>query len=188
MIARAPVVLILAALADPAAAQRPDPVPTALEAFVAATSVVVRTETLVETIDSADATLEVFVLVAEDTAHPSERLRGARLRLRNNSALDDVYLDEAQLSKLRGALWVMGDFVEEPGPSATVLPGNVHGTADCWMPDPPVRILCPEYATYQNFAGMSLGALGGPGFRFPARKPAAIQQAIERAIAELERL
>lgn len=63
-------------------------------------------------------------------------------------------------------------------------PWRAHGTASCWMPERPERILCPGYVVGPDGSRMTMAAYGGDqGFAFPARRPAELAALVERAIA-----
>jgi len=94
-------------------------------------------------------------------------------------------VDEAQLTLTKREL----AGIEEGIPNLKnedSAPYRVQGTQSCWMPDPPLRILCPDYYVGPDRSGLRLGALGGPGFEFPDRKPLELAVLIDRAIAELK--
>ena len=50
-------------------------------------------------------------------------------------------------------------------------PCRVLGTAACWQPERPMRILCPSYRIGPDWAGMMLGAFGSDGFEYPGPRP-----------------
>ena len=92
---------------------------------------------------SVDSTVTVTVLVVAMRADPSQ-LRGARFELRNNGGIEQIYLDERQLTKLESDVGLMelGDAAALGGASA--WRAEFDGTEACWMPNPAQRILCPE--------------------------------------------
>ena len=157
--------------------------PTELEAFVARPGVAIEFSQAVGTIESSDARVEVTALVAADTADASIRMRGLKLSMTDNSALDHVYLDESLLASLQEDLaGIDGDIAELESGSA---PYRIQGTASCWRPAHPQRILCPGYRIGPDWSGMTLGAYGSNGFAFPSRRPADLAVLIERAIEAL---
>lgn len=64
-------------------------------------------------------------------------------------------------------------------------PYRVQGTASCWMPAHPQRILCPSYRVGPDWSGMTLGAHGPDEFAFPAQRPAELAALVERALKAL---
>lgn len=158
--------------------------PTMLESYVARPSVVVESEAPVGSIASADAKVTVAALVAADTANPPDRRQGLRLRFENNAGQDEVYLDEVQVAAaiedLRG---IEGGIPELK--SDTGAPWRVQGTASCWMPDRPLRILCPSYGVGPDGSGLWLAAYGASSFSFPGHRPAELVRLMEAALAAL---
>ena len=157
--------------------------PTDLEAFVESSGVTIVFSQALGTIESSDARVEVTALVATDTADASKRMRGLRLSMTDNSRLEQVYLDESLLATLREDLaGIEGGIPELEKASA---PYRVQGTASCWRPAHPQRILCPSYRIGPDWSGLTLGPYGSHGFEFPAHRPAELAALIERAIEAL---
>lgn len=155
--------------------------PTELEAFVAKPGVAFEFSQAIGSIESADANVEITALVASDTADASQRMRGVRLSMENNSGIDHVYLDESQLASVQDDLADIEGGIAELK-AAAGAPYRVQGTASCWMPAHPQRILCPSYRVGPDWSGMTLGAYGSNGFAFPSRRPAEFAALIDRAI------
>jgi hypothetical protein len=139
--------------------------PTALESVVATPGVVLELVEEIGSIRSSDTTLLVAAVIASDTARPGERMQGVHWVMENNTGSDQVYLDESQLASLLRELAGIerGRYKLEPGDS----PYHVQGTASCWMPKQPMRILCSSYRIGPDWAGLMLGAFGGGGFEYP---------------------
>lgn len=184
-IAVATAMLAFALAAGDASAGEPDPEPTALQSFVANPNVIVDFEQWVGSVASGDAKVSVTALAAHDTADPARRMRGLRLTMEDNAGSDSAHLDESQSVALaRGLAEVEGgkSFMR----TELDAPYRVMGTASCWMPKRPVRILCPSYRIGPDWTGMLLAVYGGRGFDFPDRKPAELAALLERGVAVLE--
>ena len=175
------VVVAPVALAD----DRPPPVPTALESFVARPTVVLDLAEVVGTIRSTDASVSVARIVATDTARPGERMTGLRFVMENNTGADQVYLAVEELKQLRMDLGGIESGIPELE-GGRDAPVRVEGTGACWMPPRPTRILCPSYRVGPEGSSFGLAAYGGPGFDYPDERPAAFAALVERAIARLE--
>ena len=185
MIATRAAVLILASvtITPLALGTGPAPAPTDLEALSTTPGVEIVHTTLIGTIESTDAKLLVTVLVLRDTTNPPGEVRGLKFTLENNSALDHVFLDESQVGALQRDLAEIEAGIPELK-SGGGAPYRVQGTASCWMPPRPIRILCPSYAVGPDWSGMTLGAYGGAGFAFPGHRPRELADLIDRALAE----
>ena len=173
--------LLVAVASFPAVAGADSPEPTALEAFVAKTSVVVEFSQVAGSIRSSDATVEVTAIVASDSADPSIRMRGISLSLQNNTGSDRVYLDESQLAAVQRDLTQIELGIPRLK-GGTDAPWRVEGTASCWKPRQPQRILCPSYVVGPMGSRLALAAYGGKGFEFPGHRPSELAALIERAI------
>ncbi|MEX0733764.1 MAG: hypothetical protein WD944_08320 [Steroidobacteraceae bacterium] len=178
---------IVAAVAVPAFGQDHEAEPTAFESFVSMPSVVVEFTQSIGTLSSTDATVEVSALVAYDTAQPGVSMRGVRLTMENNTSREYVYLDAGQLAAAKSELAEIESGVAELK-SGSDAPYRVQGTARCWRPERPMRILCPSYRVGPDGAGLGLGVLGGSGFSFPGRRPSEFAALIDQATATLETL
>jgi hypothetical protein len=141
---------------------RSPPEPTALESFVAKPGVVLELVEETGSIRSSDATLVVATVIASDTTRPGERMHGLRFVMENNTGSDQAYLDESQLASLLREL--AGIERSRPELELGDSPYRIEGTASCWMPKQPMRILCPSYRIGADSAGMMLGPFGGGGF------------------------
>lgn len=169
------------ALAATAAAEEHAIAPTAFESFVADPNVIVEFEQWVGTIDSADAKVSVTALAAHDSAHPGRRMRGIRLTLLDNAGSDSVHLEPSQFTALARDLADVeqGKAVMRSQEPAAVW--RVAGTASCWMPERPTRILCPSHRTGPDGSALLLGAYGGRSFTFPDRRPAELAALVNAA-------
>lgn len=175
--------IVLLIVASQAIAEEPV-APTAFEAYVARPTVVIDLLRSVGSFESSDAKAEVAVLIASDTANPGEQMRGLRLSLENNTTADRLYLDAHQIALAQSDLAeIEGGIAELEADSSA--PYRVQGTASCWMPERPMRILCPSYRVGPDGAGFSLAAYGGPGFGFPERRPSELKALIDQAAAAL---
>lgn len=179
-------VLTLGLLCNGALGEQRPVEPTPFEAFASKPSARVLFTQQVGSIDSSDAKVKVTVLVVDDVEQPPEKMRGVRFDLENNSARDQVYLAEAELSVVKRELGWMND-----GPSPVLrgdsAPYQVEGTQSCWMPKRPLRILCPDYYVGPDHSGLRLRSYGGPLFTFPDRKPSELAALIDRATVALEK-
>jgi hypothetical protein len=181
------ITMMLASVSGIAVAEERVVEPTAFESFVARPSVVVELDEPVGSIASTDANLEVAVLVATDTANPPERRRGLRLRLESNAGQDHLYLDEAEVAAAIEDLAGIEDGITELK-AQTSAPWRVQGTARCWMPARPLRVLCPSYAAGPDGSGLWLSAYGGTGFSFPGYLPAELARLLKKAASALATL
>lgn len=177
--------LTLGLLCNGALGGQPAPEPTPFEAFASKPSAQVQFTQQVGAIDSSDAKVKVTALVVDDIEHPTEQMRGVRFDLENNSARDQVYLDEGQLGVVRRQLGGMEKGLRFMDRDAA--PYNVFGTQSCWMQKRPLRILCPDYYAGPDHSGLRLRSYGGPLFEFPDRKPSELAELIDRATAALEK-
>jgi hypothetical protein len=177
-------VALLGILSNVVLAQSPAPKPTPLETYASNSGTRTLVSRDVGSLDSSDATVNVTVLVLEDSGEPASQMRGVRFDLRNNSAQDQVYLDEAQLTSVKKDLADIERGI--PGLKRDdSAPYRVQGTQSCWRPYPAVRILCPAYYVGPDHSALRLGAYGTEGFAFPGRRPAELSDLIDRAIEEL---
>jgi hypothetical protein len=179
-------VFAFTALCNGALADQPPTEPTAFEAFATKPSARVLFTEHVGSIDSTDAKLKVTALVMDDVEHPAEKMRGVRFELENNTAQDQVYLDDTQLALAKREVATLEPGAELMKKNADA-PYRVMGTQSCWMPKRPQRILCPDFYMGPDHSGLRLGAYDGPNFSFPDRKPAELTALIERAIDALEK-
>lgn len=181
------IAVIIAAVSGIAVAEVRVVKPTGFESFVGRASVILEIDEPVGSIMSADAKLEVAVLVAADTANPPDRQRGLRLRFENNAGQDQVYLDEAQVAAAIEDLAGIEEGIPELK-SGTDAPYRVQGTGSCWRPARPMRILCPSYGVGPDGSGLSLSAYGGNGFAFPGHRPSELALLLKKAAATLAAL
>ncbi|MFZ2508070.1 MAG: hypothetical protein WAW79_06340 [Steroidobacteraceae bacterium] len=112
-------------------------------------------------------------------------MSGVRFTLTNNTAVEQLHLDRAQLGAAMADLAQIEEAIPElqAGPEA---PYRVQGTAACWRPAHPIRILCPSYRVGPDWSGMTVAAYGGPAFDFPDHRPSELAALIELAITGLE--
>jgi hypothetical protein len=96
----ASVVVVLVSLGSAGFAAQPEP--TLFEAFATSPNTITKFSREVGAIDSSDATAHATVLVIEDTADSTNRMRGVRFDLVHNTGSDQVYLDEGQLRSFDG--------------------------------------------------------------------------------------
>ena len=170
---------------DAASEERPRPEPTGLESFVAKPTVVLDLAEEVGSLKSSDASVTVAAVIASDTARPGEQMKGARFSLENNAGADLIYLGEAEI---RALLKDLAD-IERGIPELKAgdgAPWRVQGTASCWMPAEPRRILCPNYHVGPEGSGFGLAPFGSNGYAFPDRRPTEFAALLERAMARLE--
>ena len=180
-----PLVLAVVLASPVAAAHEPaPPEPTALESFVARPTVVLDRAETVGRIESSDATVTVAAIVASDTARPGERMQGLRFVMTNDKGADQVYLEDAYLAQLREDLAGIEGGIPEL--EASQAGASVQGTGACWMPQRPMRILCPSYRVGPEGSSFGLAAYGGPRFTYPGQRPAAFAALVEQAIAQLD--
>jgi hypothetical protein len=176
--------LIAAIATQAAAAQQAAVEPTSFESWILQPDVVVEFEQLAGSIVSSDASLEVTGVIAADTANPLERRHGLRLRFTNNAGQDQIHLDRAHVTVAIDDLGEIESGIAELE-SGNGAPWRVQGTARCWRPARPMRILCPGYGIGPEGAGLQLAAYGGSQFTFPGRRPAELSLLMEQALALL---
>jgi hypothetical protein len=162
---------------------QPSPVPTDLESFVAQPGVILDRDEVVGLLRSTDASVAVAAVIASDTGRSGERMRGLRIVMENNTGSDQAWLDETQLTVLLDDL--SGIETGIPEMQSADSPYRVHGTAACWRPARPMRILCPSYRVGPDWAGLTLAVYGGRGFEYPERRPAELAALIRQAISYL---
>ena len=188
---RAFVVRLLSSLAAASAATGAAGVePTAFERFATDPGTVVIASREIGSLRSLDATAKVTVLVGADRADAARRMRGARFELSSNVGTETVYLDESQLERLGGELGLMDRFKDptfsDDQPRARGM--TVQGTESCWMPNPVLRILCPELQAAPSWSGIRLWTFGGDIFEFRDHGIEELRELIERAVDELDAL
>ncbi len=83
-----------------------------------------------------------------------ERCAALKLSMADNSGLDQVYLDESLLAALQEDLAGIESGIPELENGSA--PYRVQGTASCWRPAHPQRILCPSYRVGPDWSGMTL--------------------------------
>lgn len=167
-----------------ALANDPVPEPTVFESFVADPNVIVEFEQWVGSLVSGDAKANVSALAAHDTADPAKRMRGLRLTMEDNAGSDSVHLDESQFAALKDDLASV-ERLQVSMRKGSNAPYLVAGTASCWMPERPTRILCPSYRIGPDWTGLLLAAYGGRAFEFPDRRPVELVALIDQAQAAL---
>lgn len=159
--------------------------PTAFESFVGNPAVIVELEQWIGTLDSRDAKVSVTVIVAYDSAKTARRMSGVRLTLEDNGGSDSVYVEESVFPALRRDLADVASLATRMKSEDDHTPWRVSGTASCWMPKQPERILCPSYRIGPEGSGLTLAAYGGATFVFADRQPAELTALIDRAAAVL---
>lgn len=176
--------LLLGTQIDLAFAQASTPKPTPFEEFAASTNAVVSFTHRIGVIESSDAKATVIALIIDNSASPTNKMRGVRIDLEDNGGMDHVYLDESQFDELlRDLAGIEANIsrLENEGGA----PYRVHGTGSCWMPDPAFRILCPSYRVGPDWSGFTLAAFGGHTFALPDRVPSELTELIEQVVTEL---
>lgn len=179
------VALTLALAATGASAAELTPSPTALESFVARPSVVLDLAVDVGAIRSSNATVTVAAVIGTDTSQPDERMQGLRFTLADNGGIEQAWLDVTELRALLMDLdGIEGGIAELK--AGTDAPWRTQGTASCWRPKEPRRILCPNYHVGPEGSGFGLGAYGSRGFSFPDLRPSDFAALVTLGLAKLE--
>jgi hypothetical protein len=168
-----------------------EPTPTALEAFASAPDTRIKQAIDVGQLESADALLSMTALVLANDGHQAGEMKGVRFALKNNVGMDTVYLDPAQLDRLRRDLngleigkEALADLErDEPGGTA---PYMVQGTESCWNPKSTARIMCPGAYTSPDGSGLSLHALFSADFQFPNKSAKDLLQLVEASLRALD--
>lgn len=162
--------------------------PSILEAFAAQPTASVTWSSEVGRIDSTEAQAVVTALVVEDPAQVPQRMRGVRIDLSNQSATDQVYVEEVRLQAVSEALEEIERGRALASSALETAPLSYFGSAEFRQPYPTVHALNAAYYTAPDSSGLSLSAYLGQDFRFPDRSPSELAVAIDRAIQELEEL
>ncbi len=174
--------LVLAATGTSTAELAPSP--TALESFLARPSVVLDLAVDVGSIRSSTSTVTVAAVIGTDTAQPDERMQGVRVTLEDNGGIEQAWLDETDIRTLLMDLdGIEGGIAELK--AGTDAPWRTQGTASCWRPKEPRRILCPNFHVGPDGTGFGLGAYGSRGFNFPDLRPSEFAALIQRAVERL---
>jgi hypothetical protein len=179
------VLLLVTAFLLCGATQANEPTPTALEAFASASDTRIEQEIDVGRLESADASLTMTAVVLVNDGHQAGEMSGVRFELNNNVGTDVIYLDPAQLDRLRrdlNGLEIGRASLEEYGGDA---PYRVQGTESCWNPKSRTRIMCPSAYTFPDGRGLSLHALSSPDFQFPNRSAKELMQLVESSLRAL---
>jgi hypothetical protein len=176
--------LALVLVASNALAGEHAPEPTAFEKFITDPNVLVDFEHWIGSLVSGDAKANVSVLAAHDTADPAKRMRGLRLTMEDNAGSDSVHLDESQFAALKDDLASV-ESLQASMRKESGAPYLVAGTASCWMPERPIRILCTSYRIGPDWTGLLLAAYGGRVFEFPGRSTVELATLIDQAQAAL---
>ena len=132
-------------------------------------------------IESSDAKVEVVALLAYESSNPPDQMRGVRITLESNGGYEQIYLERGLIMS------TMRDLaqIEQGIPnlkSSNAAPYRVEGTASCWRPEHPVRILCASYRIGPDWSGMTLGVYGGDTFSFPEHRPVELGKLLNRAL------
>jgi hypothetical protein len=184
------ILTVAIAFASCSPTQASEPSPTVLEAFASAPDTRIKREIEIGKLESVDAVLHMTALVLVNDGHQAGEMKGVRFALKNNVAMDSIYLDPAQLDRLRRDLngleigkEALADLEkDEPGGGA---PYKVQGTESCWNPKSTARIMCPGAYTTPDGAGISLGGLFSPVFEFPNRSAKQLLPLVEASLRAL---
>lgn len=160
--------------------------PTKLEAFAGRPTARVTWSKEVGRIDSNEARVVVTALIIEDTVQPPHRMRGIRIDLANQSAKDQVYLEESTLELVKRALGEIESGIESFRKEPASAPYRYRGACELWQPRPTVHTLSAAYYIAPDSSGLSLTAFKGQEFRFPDHKPSELTEAISRAMNDLK--
>ena len=139
--------------------------PTELKSFVRSQSVVVESEYSLGQLVSSQSTLNLYAIEAADRANPGSEMSGVRIDLATNASRTSVFLDHDQLRTLAREMQLMKDGLErqragdDPFSLARQVGQGGVGTASCWMPENPERILCPSYRFDNGFESFHIQVL-----------------------------
>lgn len=165
-----------------ALAQSSMPAPTRFELYSQKPGARIALEREVGSIKSPDITLRVNAMAVDDSA--AQRMTGVRIDFAGPGVDEQIYLDEEQARTLRRELRMMEMGLPEQRASRDA-PHRVQGTESCWMPNPPTRILCPDYYIGPDKATFRAGAFRGTLFEFPEYTPVDLATLIDQAIATI---
>lgn len=159
--------------------------PTEFEVFATNPDVTTTVSEAVGVLRSDDSIVTVSALVCESRSDPDQVMEGALFRMENNSGFDEVYLSKHRLVDLHRELtWISEGVADLQANRDT--PYRTHGSGDCWAPENPKRILCPNYSIGPSMTVFSLHALGDSGYDFPNKDPSEFLELVKRAIFVLD--
>jgi hypothetical protein len=179
------ILALAVALATWSPTQAKEPTPTALEAFASAPDTRIKQEIDVGSLESADALLNMTAVVLVNDGHQAGEMSGVRFVLENNVGTDVIYLDSAQLDRLRRDLNGLETGRASLNEHGGDVPYRVQGTESCWNPKSTARIMCPSAYIFPDGRGLSLHGLFSPDFQFPNRSAKELMQLVERSLRAL---
>ena len=190
---RLAILLLLSGVAvaqNPQVLQTGEVAPTAFESFVADPAVIVVQERSLGRFQGTDTAIAINALEAEDRANPGSSRRGVRVDLATNAWRTSVFLDEDQLAELsRDLRWIAvhrNEFENAPDPEQ-LYGWRGRGTAACWLPREPQRILCPNYLIQEGFQSFSINVYGSDqSFPFTTGKLSDVANVFEVAKNDFE--
>jgi hypothetical protein len=160
--------------------------PTKLEAFTGSPTAHVKWSKEVGRIDEARVHAVVTVLSVEDVRQPPHRMRGIRIDLTNESATDQIYLEEDTLTRIKSALGEIQSGIESFRRDRSDTPIRYFGAEEFWRPYERIHTLNAAYYIRPDSSGLSLSAYKSQEFRFPGHTPSELAELIGRAIRELQ--
>lgn len=163
--------------------------PTKLEAFARRPTAQLKWSKEVGRIDEGKTHAVVTALIIEDATQSPYRMRGIRIDLNNENAIDQVYLDVTALVAVRNALVEIESGVESFRKEISSTPNRYHGAAEFWRPYQRIHTLNAAYYIRPDSSGLSLSAYeDDQEFRFPGHRPLELANLISQAIRELNLL
>ena len=175
------VALAFAVAAGGESAVEPEVGRNLFEVFLAKPGVITEVMRPIGSIESADARVEIVAILGYESSNPPDQMRGVRITLESNGGYEQIYLERGLIMS------TMKDLaqIEEGIPilkSSNSAPYRVEGTASCWRPERPVRILCPSYRIGPDWSGMTLAVYGGETFSFPDHRPVELGNLLDQAL------
>ncbi len=183
--------LLLVALSGLAFGEEDCCASTPFHTFMSRPGLVFEVNRPIGSLTSDYARVEIIALAAIDPEHTGhtddtiQRMRGLKIQLQQTGSSENIYLDSAQVATLIEELAGIEDGVPALENDETA-PYRVQGTASCWRPAQPFRILCPSYRVGPDWTGMALNAYGGPSYAFPGHRPAELKALLQQGLAALE--
>jgi hypothetical protein len=176
------VLLFCFILSSAALAQLPEaPEPTQLELWMGHPGSRITTSEVVGKVESADADAVITALIIENPRSDPTQLRGIRIDLSNDAATDRIFVDEGDLVYRKDEFDSMACSVpgvqDEAGAAI-----RVHGIARCRPSQTIPQAYCPGYYITHDSVSFRLSTFSGRNFTFPAQAPAALANAIGRAM------
>lgn len=137
------------------------------------------------TLASGETTLILTAIEFKPASAPDERMVGIRIDISNAAAQDTVYVEDNLVRKTRALVQQLRNDIQRDGMIKQVA-SQCHGVYDFYTAEPLYYSLTAEYCIRPGFTGLRLTTLKDQGYELPALGPAALVEALDRALKELE--